>query len=138
MINLRNIIRESIHKVLKENQTAERWDKIQGYPSQEIDEKEVPQELVAKAYKLVKVDPRGTEKCVYPLYVNTDGDNKEKWVIGKWYRAGEGDHEVEIDNETLQPTGKLRVKSKLGNLAYRPGLHCGSTPYSPHIYSKKR
>lgn len=48
-----------------------------------------------------------------------------------------GRSRYEVDDATLTPTGRSKVMSKLGALAYRPGFHFGSIPYAPHIYTKK-
>ena len=77
-----------------------------------------PYKKTKKAYKLFEL--RGGE--LYPLYVNA----KEPTKIGVWIEAKEG---VRKDN------GK--VKSKLGDLAYRPGWHCSEYPIATHIGEKK-
>jgi hypothetical protein len=71
-----------------------------------------------KAYKLFR---RGKDGNLYPLYVN----NKEPVPMGKWLEAKSG---------PMTPEGK--VKSKLGNLAFRPGWHSGNVPAAPHIGEK--
>ena len=78
----------------------------------------VPQKTV-KAYKLFRTKGDGK---LYPLFVNA-----EKPVpMGKWLEAEEG------------PQGKAqgKVKSKLGDLAYRPGWHAGDLPMATHIGGK--
>lgn len=57
----------------------------------------------------------------YPLYVNTT----EEFVIGKEYKATEGPR-----------TERGKVKSKLGELAYRPGIHLSDIPLADHIGAK--
>lgn len=54
-----------------------------------------------------------------PLYVNASED----FPMGVWIQAKEG------------PKAKdgLHVKSRLGDLAYRPGLHLGTIPLATHI-----
>lgn len=77
----------------------------------------VPQKTV-KAYKLFR--RKGGQ--LYPLFVNA-----EKPVpMGEWIDAEEG------------PQGKAqgKVKSKLGDLAYRPGWHAGDLPVATHIGGK--
>lgn len=128
--DLHNIITDTCRLVL------ERWETVNGYPSQEMDAAP-PKEFVLQAYKLVRFNPNSKDRVVYPLFVNTDGENAEKWEIGKWYKAGIGTHQIEIDDQTNQPTGKVKVNSSLGGLSFRPGLHFGTEPYAPHIYSKK-
>jgi len=78
----------------------------------------VPQKTV-KAYKLFRTKGDGK---LYPLFVNA-----EKPVpMGEWLEAEEG------------PQGKSegKVKSKLGDLAYRPGWHAGDLPMATHIGGK--
>ena len=78
----------------------------------------VPKKTV-KAYKLFRTKGDGK---LYPLFVNA-----EKPVeMGKWLEAEEG------------PQGKAqgKVKSKLGDLAYRPGWHAGDLPMATHIGGK--
>jgi hypothetical protein len=78
----------------------------------------VPQKTV-KAYKLFRTKGDGN---LYPLFVNA-----EKPVpMGEWLEAEEG------------PQGKAqgKVKSKLGDLAYRPGWHAGDLPMATHIGGK--
>lgn len=67
-----------------------------------------------KAYKLFKTK----NNKLYPLYILT---NKEV-PIGKWIEAESGE---------LLENGK--VKSKLGQLCYRPGWHLADIPYAAHI-----
>jgi hypothetical protein len=77
-----------------------------------------PQKTV-KAYKLFRTKGDGK---LYPLFVNA-----EKPVpMGEWLEAEEG------------PQGKAqgKVKSKLGDLAYRPGWHAGDLPMATHIGGK--
>lgn len=123
---LEKIISEAVESVL-----TERWDEIQGQP---MKERETPPSVILTAYKQVKITNQ-TKKTgmVYPLYV----DSKSGWKIGQWYDAGIGNYKIEIDDETNKPTGRIKVNSKLGGLAFRPGLHFGSVPYAPHIYTKK-
>ena len=126
MINIKHITKEEINRVI-----AESWKTVEKQPFKELN---VPPKIIVKAYKQVRIG-KDTRRngVVYPLYV----DSNESWKIGQWYAAGVGEYEIEIDDKTGKPTGKKRVKSKLGNLAFRPGLHFGSIPYAPHIYSKK-
>lgn len=70
------------------------------------------------AYKLFRVDPNRPGE-LFPLYV----DSKNGIKPGEWTEAISG----EIDPKT----GK--VKSSIGNLAYRPGWHAGDLPIATHI-----
>ena len=81
-----------------------------------IDKNMIPKKTV-KAYKLFRIKGGG----LYPLFVNA----KDKMPIGKWIEAEVG---------PITKTGK--VKSKIGNLAFRPGLHSGDMPIATHIGGK--
>lgn len=76
----------------------------------------VPKKTV-KAYKLFVRKGGG----LYPLFVNA----KEKIPVGKW---------IEADIGPLMASGK--VKSKIGQLAFRPGWHSGNMPIATHIGGK--
>ena len=73
-----------------------------------------------KAYKLVRKKSDGK---YYPLYVLA----KEPFPIGEWIEAKCGE---------LTKNGKVR--SKLGELAYRPGLHLCEIPHETHIGGKSK
>lgn len=81
-----------------------------------LDPKIVPKKTV-KAYKLFIRKGGG----LYPLFVNA----KDKIPVGKWIEAEVG---------PLAKSGK--VKSKLGELAFRPGWHSGDMPIATHIGGK--
>ena len=72
-----------------------------------------------KAYKLV----RKKNGNYYPLYVYAN----EPFPIGEWIEAKCGE---------MTQDGK--VKSKLGKLAYRPGLHLCEIPHELHIGGKSK
>ena len=74
-----------------------------------------------KAYKLFKTNDKGD---LYPLFVKME-DNKPI-AKGKWIKAEEGSINLK--------TGK--VKSSIGDLAYRPGFHAGDLPIATHIGGK--
>ena len=74
-----------------------------------------------KAYKLFKTNDKGE---LYPLFVKME-DNKPI-PKGKWIKAEEGSLNTK--------TGK--VKSSIGDLAYRPGFHAGDLPIATHIGGK--
>jgi hypothetical protein len=82
--------------------------------------KEIWPKKTVKAYKLF----RNKNGKLYPLYVKSN----DVLPIGKWIEAEEGDKNVK--------TGK--VKSKLGDLAYRPGFHSGDMPIATHIGGKSQ
>ena len=83
--------------------------------------KSVPQRTV-KAYKLFRVDPKQPGK-LFPLFVNSNNPV----VMGDW-----------VDAE-IGPMGKGgKVKSKIGELAFRPGWHAGDLPIATHIGSKSQ
>lgn len=71
-----------------------------------------------KAYKLLRIKKDGN---LYPLYVNAEIPTP----IGVWLEAEYG-----------EMTNNGKVKSKLGELAFRPGWHASSIPYAPHIGKK--
>ena len=79
-----------------------------------------PQRTV-KAYKLFRVDKRKPGK-LFPLFVNPHTEVP----IGQWMEAEEGP----------QGSKKGKVKSRLGDLAYRPGWHAGDLPIATHIGGK--
>lgn len=74
-----------------------------------------------KAYKLFRTDPKRPGE-LFPLFVDAD----ETVPMGQWLEA------------TAGPPGKGagKVKSKLGDLAYRPGWHAGDLPIATHIGGK--
>jgi hypothetical protein len=76
-----------------------------------------------KAYKLFRTDPRKPNQ-IFPLFV----DANKPVPMGQWVSAEAG------------PPGKnpTKVKSKLGDLAYRPGWHAGDLPIATHIGGKSK
>lgn len=72
-----------------------------------------------KMYKQFKIDKNGV---LHPLFVNANEDIP----VGEWLTAVEGER-----------TASGKVKSKLGELAYRPGWHLSEAPYAPHIGIKE-
>ena len=74
-----------------------------------------------KAYKLFKTK-KSQPGQLFPLFVNAD----KPVEMGKWLAAEAG------------PQGKdpRKVKSALGDLAYRPGWHSGDLPVATHIGGK--
>lgn len=78
-----------------------------------------PQKTVT-AYKLFRTNPDKPGE-LFPLFVNAD-----KGVpVGKWIPA-----------EVGPITEKGQVKSKIGDLAYRPGWHAGDNAAATHIGGK--
>lgn len=121
-----NIVSETIKSVLNE-----RWEQREG---KRMEKRETPPEITLTVYKQVRLPNDKKTGMVYPLYV----DKNNGWEIGQWYNAGVGDYKIEIDDVTNEPTGKVKVNSKMSKgLAFRPGLHFGSVPYAPHIYTRK-
>ena len=72
-----------------------------------------------RAYKLFRIK----NGQLYPLYVLAN----EPTPIGVWLKAKIGD---------IASDGK-HVKSKIGNLAVRPGWHCSDYPVATHIGEKE-
>jgi hypothetical protein len=100
---------------------------IQGYADAGLVKKAVQAGLKAlepaqtvKAYKLFRTDPKAPES-LFPLFVNAN----KPVPIGQWLPAEAGE---------LTQAGK--VKSKIGDLAYRPGWHAGDMPIATHIGGK--
>jgi hypothetical protein len=71
-----------------------------------------------KAYKLFKLK----NDKLFPLYIYT----REETPIGVVLKAKNGE---------IKENGK--VKSKLGDLAYRPGWHCCEFPLADHIGTRQ-
>ena len=72
-----------------------------------------------KCYKLFRIK----NGQLYPLYVLAN----EPIPVGVWLAAKEG----------IKASDGKHVKSRLGNLAYRPGYHCSEYPVATHIGAKK-
>jgi hypothetical protein len=77
---------------------------------------------LVKAYKLFRRKSDDPEN-LYPLFVNAN----KPVPMNEWVRAEVG---------PLSQAGK--VKSKLGELAYRPGWHAGDLPLATHIGAKSQ
>ncbi len=73
-----------------------------------------------KAYKMFRVKKSEPGK-LFPLFVKAD----EEVLMNTW-----------IDAEVGELTKEGKVKSKIGNLAFRPGWHMGDTPIATHIGDK--
>lgn len=78
------------------------------------------------AYKLFRVK-RNQPGKLFPLYVKA----KDEVPIGEWVDAVPGEY-------TVDKNGRKRVKSRIGDLAYRPGWHSGDSPASHHIGKRKK
>ena len=83
---------------------------------------EDPPKNTIKAYKLLRVKKSEPGK-LFPLFVESDKETP----MGVWLDAEEGEMRVN------EKTGTMKVKSKLGDLAYRPGWHLGDIPLATHI-----
>jgi hypothetical protein len=77
-------------------------------------------EAIVKAYKLFKTKQNAPGE-LYPLFVNAN----KPVPMNEWVNAEVG---------PVAASGK--VKSKLGELAYRPGWHAGDLPVATHIGGK--
>jgi hypothetical protein len=77
-------------------------------------------EAVVKAYKLFRTKADAPNE-LYPLFVNAN----KPVPLNEWVNAEVG---------PVAASGK--VKSKLGELAYRPGWHAGDLPVATHIGGK--
>lgn len=91
------------------------------YLSEDVTNSVLPKEIhpkrTVKAYKLFRM--KGGK--IYPLYVDAD----TPIPLNKWVEA-----------EVGPLTNKGKVKSKIGELAYRPGFHSGDMPIATHIGGK--
>ena len=76
-----------------------------------------PPKKSVKAYKLFRTDPNQPGK-LFPLFV----DAKTPVIVGEWVEAIIGEQ---------AKSGK--VKSEIGELAFRPGWHSGDIPVATHI-----
>jgi len=85
-----------------------------------VEDKE-PKKTV-KAYKMFRVDKKQPGK-LFPLFV----DSQTPVKMDKWITAKEGEKST---------TNAKKVKSKIGDLAYRPGWHAGDLPIATHIGDK--
>ena len=84
-------------------------------------EEDVPRETT-KAYKMFRVDKKQPGK-LFPLFVDADTPVE----MNKWIAAKEGEKST---------ANTKKVKSKIGDLAYRPGWHAGDLPVATHIGEK--
>ena len=74
-----------------------------------------PPQKTVKAYKLFRVDETQPGK-LFPLFV----DAKTPAEVGRWLAAQAGEQKA-----------SGTVKSKIGDLAFRPGWHAGDLPLRP-------
>jgi len=84
-------------------------------------EDEEPSKTV-KAYKMFRADKKQPGK-LFPLFV----DSNTPVEMDKWITAKEGERST---------ANTKKVKSKIGDLAYRPGWHAGDLPIATHIGDK--
>ena len=73
-----------------------------------------------KAYKMFRINESKPGK-LFPLFVNAN----DEVLMNTW-----------LDAEVGELTKDGKVKSKIGNLAYRPGWHMGDLPIATHIGDK--
>jgi len=97
------------------------FSKIGKYAKGGSVEGEEPKKTV-KAYKMFRVDKKQPGK-LFPLFV----DSQTPVEMDKWITAKEGEKSA---------TNAKKVKSKIGDLAYRPGWHAGDLPIATHIGDK--
>ena len=114
--NIDNIINKTASTSVDE--TAHVIDDVAEAVQKTTLDKVTPKNSV-KAYKLFKVK----NKKLFPLFVKMKG-NKDL-PVGKWIKSEAGE---------LAKSGK--VKSSIGELAYRPGFHAGEFPIATHIGGK--
>ena len=84
---------------------------------------DAPFEKTTKAYKLFRAKKKAPGQ-LFPLFVRAD----EPVPMGEWVQAKAG----------LRAAKGKGVKSKIGNLAYRPGWHAGDLPLATHIGGKPK
>ena len=94
-------------------------NKLNEFESEETIDTEpvLPPQKTIKAYKLFRIKGGDTSK-LYPLFVNANTPVE----TGRWIAA-----------EVGPLTDKGKVKSKIGQLAFRPGWHAGDLPQATHI-----
>jgi hypothetical protein len=92
---------------------------VDAYKSSGLGLNKSPPINTKKGYKLFRID-RKTGK-LYPLFV----DSKTEVPIDEWLTATSGEITV-----------KGKVKSDIGELAYRPGWHAAELPWVNHIGKK--
>ena len=100
------------------NSEVEMVSAITDRMSRSSPEKAKTPKKAVKAYKLFRIENKDKSN-LFPLFVDADTPVQMK----SWVAA--------IAGEMNKKTGK--VKSKLGDLAFRPGWHSGDTPSAKHI-----
>ena len=106
---------------LDENETVKVVDEVSEASLKKPLEIESTPIKTVKAYKLFRTNKNSDE--LYPLFVHANkGVPQNKWV-----KAETGEKSTKSDKH---------VKSKLGDLAYRPGWHSGDAPTAQHIGGK--
>lgn len=87
--------------------------------------RQAPPQQTQKAFKLFRVKRSGNGG-LFPLFVGAN----DPLPTDVWLDAQAG------PEAAPSKTGKQKVKSKIGNLAYRPGWHAGDIPLATHIGAK--
>jgi len=105
---------------VKDKFRKEEGSSEEGMPLYQLSNESKAPEKTTKSYKLFRTDARRPGE-LFPLFV----DANKSIPVGKWVDAVPG---------PLTENGK--VKSKLGELAYRPGFHSGDLPVATHIGGK--
>lgn len=88
------------------------------YPAIRTDPPPKKTQIAYKMFRVMKSKPGQ----IFPLFVL----NNTPVEMGVW-----------LDAEVGQLTNTGKVKSSIGNLAYRPGWHAGDTPIATHIGDKE-
>jgi hypothetical protein len=109
---------QSLQNAIEE--AKEEQNQIGSVPKFSVRELPPPKNTI-KAYKLFRVDSKNPGK-LFPLFV----DANTSVPLNVWLDAEEGP-------SLTDSKGNIKVKSKLGNLAYRPGWHLADIPLATHI-----
>ena len=94
-----------------------------------------------KAYKLFKVGtakagPNKGQPALFPLYI-AQKSMPNGLPIGEWMRAEMGEAARDDKGNIIRDSrGRIKVKSLIGRLAFRPGWHAAILPFARHIGNK--
>ena len=94
-----------------------------------------------KAYKLFKVGrakagPNKGQPALFPLYI-AQKSMPNGLPIGEWMRAEMGESARDDEGNIVRDSkGRIKVKSLIGRLAFRPGWHAAILPFARHIGNK--